>query len=100
MSQILCKSSLPSNVACVTPPIAFDLKTGEFTNVDAYKAMVLADLCPSLSIDAEMNRAALWLLCNPNRRPDGAFGLFTWLVKRLTASQARHDRGALAQVSH
>lgn len=100
MSNTSFSSPALSNVFCVTPPIAFDLKTGDFTNVDPYKAMVLADLCPSLNLDAEMNRAALWLLCNPKRRPDGALALFTFLVKRLTAAQARHDRGVIAHASH
>jgi hypothetical protein len=92
-----------SNVYAITPvtaPVAFDLKTGEFTGISAYKAMALKELCPSLSLDAEMNRAALWLLCNPTRRPDGALALFTFLVKRLTAAQARHERGAIANASH
>lgn len=62
-------------------------------NIDAYKAMVLAELCPSLSLDVEMNRLTCWMLCNPKHRPDGVFALFVFIMKRLIAAQSRHDRG-------
>lgn len=71
-------------------PIGFDLTSGSFTNLDAYKAMVLKELCPSVNLDAAMNRVALSLVAtDPDKFPDGSFGLFEFITKRLKHEQRR-----------
>jgi hypothetical protein len=85
-----------TSYAAVTAPIGFDLRTGEFTNIDGYRAMILKDLCPDVNIDSELNRIALCLVANPASRPDGALGLIALIVKKLRKAQQRFEQLAAA----
>ena len=85
-------AAFASSLNVVSDPIGFDLKTGNFTSVDAYKALVLSELCPDVGIDAALNRAAIWLLCNSRKRPADSFGLLNFITAWLQREQSQAER--------
>ena len=85
-----------SSFNVVSEPIGFDLASCRFTNIDAYKALVLKELCPNVSIDAALTRASLTLLCNPRKRPADSFGLFNFISTWLKREQSQAERAAEA----
>jgi hypothetical protein len=68
--------------------VGFDLMTGQFTNLEQ-QAMDLRAAYPSVSLDAEVNRAAIWIVANPAKRPVKNFGRF--LASWLGRAQERID---------
>lgn len=89
-------AAFASSFNVVSEPIGFDLKTGNLTNVDAYKALALKELCPDVSVDAALNRVALQLLCNPRKRPAGHFELFNFITDSLKREQSQAERALVA----
>ncbi len=81
-----------SSVNILCEPIGFDLKTGTFTNVNAYLALVLKELCPDVNLDAALNRAALQLLCNSRKRPVDSLGLLNFIAASLQREQSQVER--------
>jgi hypothetical protein len=58
-------------------PIGFDLANGRFTNFHWHGLLLTlkADY-PAVDIDAAVNRAAIWLIANPSKRPVGDHARF------------------------
>lgn len=73
-------------------PIGFELETGKFTNIEQ-QAMDLKAGYPGIDLDASVNRAAIWIVANPTKRPTSNYGRFltSWLgrdQKRLEIALA------------
>lgn len=77
--------------------IGFDLPTSTFTNLDAIAAMDFKAAYPTVDLDAEINRAAIWLIANPAKRPISNFARF--LTSWLSRSQARLDQARLQGIT-
>lgn len=69
--------------------IGFDDATGSFTNIDAMDAMDFKAAYPSVNLDAEVKRAAIWILSNPAKRPTSNFARF--LASWFSRSQNKFD---------
>ena len=65
--------------------IGFDAATGTFTNIDAQCALDFTLAYPDVHLDAEIKRAAIWILSNPAKAPTGNYARF--LASWLSGSQ-------------
>lgn len=82
-------------------PIGFDLTAGKFTNLDAQSAMDLKAAYPSVNLDAAVNRAAIWIVANPGKRPVSKFGRFltSWLGREQNRIDMLHAVGGKPQAN-
>lgn len=88
----MASNILPSGSETINcSPIGFDLMAGKFTNIGWHALLpALKASAPSVNLDAAVNRAAIWLVANPAKRPAGNHAPF------LSAWFAREQRQELA----
>lgn len=72
--------------------IEFDFSKGQFTNISG-QIEIWKKAYPAVYVEAEVNKAAAWLVANPkNRKSNYARFLNNWLSKAQDKAPASHSR--------
>lgn len=81
-------------------PITFDFEAGNFVDLDGYRFGRIQEAFPAIDVQAQVARAALWLVAHPKNRKSNYLAFLTnWMSRAQDRAPPISDTGAPSHAS-